>query len=64
MSTTATHAHHLDTDVSERQILQRVDRAVKVGEAQLRYQLDRKDHHPLARPTSCSMSSGTWRLSG
>ena len=34
---------------TERQILVRVDRAVRIGEAELRYQLDRKDDHPLAR---------------
>jgi hypothetical protein len=33
---------------TERQILLRVDRGVRVGEAELRYQLDRKDDHPLA----------------
>jgi len=36
-------------DRAERQILHRVDRAVKIGEGELRYQLDRKDHHPLAQ---------------
>jgi hypothetical protein len=36
-------------DASEQPILLRVDRAVRIGEAELRYQLDRKDHHPLAR---------------
>jgi hypothetical protein len=35
-----------DTD---RQILLRVDRAVRIGEVELRYQLERKDDHPLAR---------------
>jgi hypothetical protein len=51
MSATATRARRpLDnTDVGERQILLRVDRAVKVGEGELRYQLDRKDHLPLAQ---------------
>jgi hypothetical protein len=50
MSATATRAHHpLDnTDVGERQILPRVDRAVRIGEGELRYQLHRKDDHPLA----------------
>jgi hypothetical protein len=38
-----------DTDVRKCQILHRVDRAVKVGERELRYQLDRKDDHPLAQ---------------
>ncbi len=33
---------------TEHQILVRVDRAVRVGERELRYQLDRKDQHPLA----------------
>lgn len=32
----------------ERQILVRIDRAVQVPEPELRYQLARKDHHPLA----------------
>ena len=32
----------------ERQILHRVDRAVRIGERELRYQLERKDDHPLA----------------
>ena len=49
MSAAATRAHRPpDIDVGERQILLRVDRAVKVGERELRYQLDRKDDHPLA----------------
>src|SRR5918998_4118615 len=34
---------------TERQILVRVDRAVRIGEGELRYQLERKDDHPLAR---------------
>jgi hypothetical protein len=34
---------------TERQILVRVDHAVRIGEAELRYQLERKDSHPLAR---------------
>jgi hypothetical protein len=33
----------------ERQILVRVDHAVRIGEGELRYQLERKDNHPLAR---------------
>lgn len=33
----------------ERQILVRVDRAIHISEAELRYQLERKDSHPLAR---------------
>lgn len=36
-------------DPARRQILVRVDRAIRVGERELRYQLDRKDHHPLAQ---------------
>jgi hypothetical protein len=36
-------------DSAQRQILVRVDRAVRVGERELRYQLERKDNHPLAR---------------
>jgi hypothetical protein len=36
-------------DATERQILLRVDRAIRIGEQELRYQLDRKDAHPLAR---------------
>jgi hypothetical protein len=34
---------------AEGQILVRVDRAVRIGEGELRYQLQRKDHHPLAQ---------------
>jgi hypothetical protein len=30
-------------------ILHRVDRAVRIGERELRYQLARKDEHPLAQ---------------
>ena len=49
MSATAAHDHRLQLGTAaERQILHRVDRAVKVGERELRYQLDRKDHQPLA----------------
>ena len=33
---------------AERQILVRVDRAIHIGERELRYQLERKDRHPLA----------------
>jgi excisionase family DNA binding protein len=36
-------------DAEERQILVRVDRGVRIGERELRYQLERKDNHPLAR---------------
>jgi hypothetical protein len=34
-----------------RQILNRVDRAINIGERELRYQLDRKHDHPLANST-------------
>jgi hypothetical protein len=34
--------------VSERQILIRIDGGIKTPEEELRYQLDRKDQHPLA----------------
>jgi hypothetical protein len=37
-------------DAEERQILHRVDRGgIQIGERELRYQLERKDSHPLAR---------------
>ncbi len=36
-------------DAGQRQILVRVDRAICVSEGELRYQLERKDAHPLAR---------------
>jgi hypothetical protein len=37
-------------DVGEQQILVRVDRGgIHIGEGELRYQLERKDAHPLAR---------------
>jgi hypothetical protein len=37
-------------DAGERQILVRVDRGgIHIGERELRYQLERKDAHPLAR---------------
>ena len=50
MSATATHVHRpASTDASVRQILRRVDRAVRIGERELRYQLKRKDNHPLAQ---------------
>jgi hypothetical protein len=40
----------LGVDVGERQILVRVDRGgILIGERELRYQLERKDNHPLAR---------------
>lgn len=35
--------------VSELQILRRVDNALSAPESELRYQLERKDEHPLAR---------------
>jgi hypothetical protein len=35
-------------DAAEQLILLRVDRAVRVGEGELRYQLEHKDDHPLA----------------
>jgi hypothetical protein len=43
----------------------RVDRAVRIGEAELRYQLDRKDDHPLARSEElldvlAELSSTAW----
>jgi hypothetical protein len=37
-------------DSAERQILVRVDRGgILIGEGELRYQLERKDNHPLAQ---------------
>lgn len=33
----------------EQQILHRIDRGVRTSEEELRYQLERKDRHPLAR---------------
>jgi hypothetical protein len=36
-------------DAGERQILVRIDGGIKISEEELRYQLDRKDQHPLAR---------------
>jgi hypothetical protein len=37
-------------DIGDRQILVRVDRGgIHIGEGELRYQLERKDAHPLAR---------------
>jgi hypothetical protein len=36
-------------DATERQILVRVDRAIGIGEQELRYQLEHKYDHPLAR---------------
>jgi hypothetical protein len=50
MSPTATPVRRpASTEVWERQVLRRVDRAVRIGERELRYQLDRKDNHPLAQ---------------
>lgn len=49
MSTTETRAPELGVDVTERLILVRVDRAVGIGEDELRYQLEHKHDHPLAR---------------
>jgi hypothetical protein len=37
------------TVVDERLILVRVDRAIGIGEGELRYQLEHKHDHPLAR---------------
>jgi hypothetical protein len=34
---------------TERQVLHRITRGLLIGEGELRYQLERKDHHPLAR---------------
>jgi hypothetical protein len=40
----------LSIDPADRQILVRVDRGgILIGERELRYQLQRKDNHPLAR---------------
>jgi hypothetical protein len=50
MSPTATSAYAPTVDATERQILVRVDRGgILIGEGELRYQLERKDNHPLAR---------------
>jgi len=38
----------LGADTTDHLILLRVDRAVRVEERELRYQLQRKDQHPLA----------------
>jgi hypothetical protein len=47
---TAMSARPVVTDVDERQILVRVDRGgIRTGEGELRYQLERKDGHSLAR---------------
>jgi hypothetical protein len=49
MSTTTIHAHRpIGTGGSERQILHRITRGLLIGERELRYQLHRKDNHPLA----------------
>ena len=39
----------LVVDATDHLILLRVDRAVRVGERELRYQLEHKDEHPLAQ---------------
>jgi hypothetical protein len=50
MSTTAMSAATAIADAAtERQILVRVDRAVGIGEGELRYQLEHRHDHPLAR---------------
>jgi len=51
MSATATRVPHRPpgVDAIEGLILVRVDRAVRVGERELRYQLEHKDEHPLAQ---------------
>jgi len=51
MSTTTTREDRraaTNAACTEQLILHRVDRAVRVGERELRYQLVRKDNHPLA----------------
>ena len=44
-------AEHTPTTVAagERQVLNRIDRGLRCPEPELRYQLERKDGHPLAR---------------
>jgi hypothetical protein len=51
MSTTTTSAGPpAGADTTERQILVRVQRGgILIGERELRYQLERKDSHPLAQ---------------
>jgi len=39
----------LGADATDDLILRRVDRAVRVGECELRYQLEHRDEHPLAQ---------------
>jgi hypothetical protein len=39
---------HVQVTEHERQILVRIDGGIRTPEEELRYQLDRKDHHPLA----------------
>jgi len=48
MATTMSVRPDLGADATDRLILLRVDRAVRVGEHELRYQLEHKDEHPLA----------------
>ncbi|MGI9100767.1 MAG: hypothetical protein ACR2H2_20155 [Solirubrobacteraceae bacterium] len=48
-TTTMSVRSRVRADAEERQILTRVDRAICVSESELRYQLERKDAHPLAR---------------
>jgi hypothetical protein len=50
MSTTTTTLARRSarTNSSERQILDRITRGLLIDERELRYQLDRKDNHPLA----------------
>ncbi|MEA2496701.1 MAG: hypothetical protein QOJ29_4612 [Thermoleophilaceae bacterium] len=48
-TTTMTPAAALADDATERQILVRVDRAIGIGESELRYQLEHRHDHPLAR---------------
>jgi hypothetical protein len=49
MSTTTMRSPVLGGDVTERLILARVDRAIGIGEGELRYQLEHKHDHPLAQ---------------
>jgi hypothetical protein len=48
MTANATGVRSAETDATEQPILRRVDRAVRIGEGELRYQLEHKDNHPLA----------------
>ena len=50
MSATTMHAHRRAGSAgSECQILRRITRGLLIGEGELRYQLERKDNHPLAQ---------------